>query len=209
MKTRYEMLEYGKQVQKVLAKSKKELPRVRTNINQHDCPHWALNLIDELGADSMEVTRKNLFQSLSKALINNELLNEKYPQLMEIVQIAVIKEISFKPTSIKAGKQKADARRKILLIVKILDAITKDLLASIKKGDRFTYVPQYVADEKGLVGKRAIKPESFYTALALALDLDQGDHADTKTDTNIKQFIRSNENARLIYKSFIPIKVPI
>lgn len=209
MRVKTESIEYEKLTQKVLAKHKKGLPKVRTNSNQADCPHWALDLIEELGADSTEVTRKNLYQSLSIALINNELMNKKYPQLMEIVQIAVIKEITFKPTSIKAGKQKNDARRKILLMVKLLDAITKDLLAIVKKGDRFTYVPQYIADEKKLIGKRAIKPESFYTALASAWDLDQGSHADADSYMSIKQFIRTNKNARLIYKSFIPVKVPI
>lgn len=209
MKAKTESIEYEKHTQEILAKTRKGLPRVRSNIDQSDCPHWALDLIEELGADSTEVTRKNLYQSLSIALINNELMNKKYPQLMEIVQIAVIKEITFKPTSMKAGKQKTDARRKILLMVKLLNAITRDLLASVKKGDRFTYVPQYIADAKKQKGKSAIKPESFYKALASAWDLDQGSHADADSYMSIKQFIRENENAHLIYKSFIPIKVPI
>lgn len=209
MKAKTESIEYEKHTQKVLANRKKGLPRVRTNINQADCPHWALDLLEELGVDSTEVTRKSLYQSLSIALINNELMNKKYPQLMEIVQIAVIKEITFKPTSTKAGKQKTDARRKILLMVKFLDAITKDLLASVKNGDGFTYVPQYIADEKELIGKRAIKPESFYKALASAWDLDQGSHADADSYMSIKKFIHENQNARIIYKSFMPIKVPI
>ena len=127
---------------------------------------------------------------------------------MEIVQIAVIKEITFKPTSIKAGKQKTDARRKILLMVKLLNAITRDLLASVKKEDRFTYVPQYIADAKKQKGKSAIKPESFYKALASVWDLDQGSHADADSYMSIKKFINENKNAGLIYKSVTPIKVP-
>lgn len=209
MNIKAQMGEYGTQVQKLLTKTNKGLPKVRTNINQTDCPHWALDLIEELGGDSAEVTRKNLFQSLSTALANDELINEKYPQLVEIVQIAVIKEITFKPNYNSAVKQKNDSRRKMSLMIKLLNANLRDLLDGIQKGDRFTYVPQYIADTKGLLGAKAIKPETFYKALACAWDLDQGSDPDADSYVNIKGFIKDNKTARLIFKSFTPIKVPI
>ena len=208
MKAKTESIEYEKHTQKILAKTRKGLPRVRSNIDQSDCPHWALDMLEELKQDTKNVTRNNVYLRLAMALNADDLLRDKYPHLINFALESVMHEITFKRPKNKASKQDQEARRRLKILFQVLHQELKGLLAENTEDGKFTYTFRYIAKEQGIQDYTPITKEGeggLYGRIGKAWWGDGIDH------DKVKQYldgIKANKNAKRIFHDFMPVKIP-
>ena len=212
MKAKTESIGYEKHIQKVLAKTRKGLPRVRSNIDQSDCPHWALDMLEELKQDTKNVTRNNVYDRLAMALNADDLLRDKYPHLINFALESVTHEITFKRPKNKASKQDQEARRRVKILFQVLHQELKRLLTDNAVNGKFTHTFQYLAKEQGIQDYIPIPKEGeggLYGRIGKAWwgDTEEGFYDDT-----VKKYLvgkKPNKNAQRIFHDFLPVKISI